>query len=264
MKITIFTSNQPRHISLITDLARIAERVYAVQECTTVFPGQVADFYDKTEIMQEYFAHVIRAERTVFGTPQFLPENVHSLSLKMGDLNKFSRSELRDALKSDVYVVFGASYIKGELCDFLVRGRALNIHMGLSPWYRGSSCNFWALYDKRPDFVGATIHLLSSGLDSGPMLFHALPSAQEIDAFVLGMLAVKAAHTGLVQGISSGWVFETQAVTQDKTRQIRYSRYSDFTDEVAKDYLENRPSPAEVRKSLEARDIDRFLDPAIH
>ena len=44
MKITIFTSNQPRHISLINKLSFICDEVYAIQECNTVVPGQVQDF----------------------------------------------------------------------------------------------------------------------------------------------------------------------------------------------------------------------------
>ena len=52
MKITVFTSNQPRHLSLIKDLSIIADEVYAIQECNTVFPGEVKDFFDNSEIMQ--------------------------------------------------------------------------------------------------------------------------------------------------------------------------------------------------------------------
>ena len=46
--------------------------------------------------------------------------------------------------------------------------------MGVSPYYRGNDCNFWALYDDNPHLVGATIHMLTKGLDSGPMLYHAM------------------------------------------------------------------------------------------
>ena len=60
------------------------------------------------------------------------------------------------------------------MIDFLIKD-AINIHMGISPYYRGSSCNFWAIYDGNPSYVGATIHLLSKGLDSGDILFHCLP-----------------------------------------------------------------------------------------
>ena len=75
MKITIFTSNQPRHISLIKSLASIADEVFAVQECNTVFPGQVEDFFKKSDVMQKYFANVMNAEKEVFGLPCFLPQS---------------------------------------------------------------------------------------------------------------------------------------------------------------------------------------------
>jgi methionyl-tRNA formyltransferase len=107
---------------------------------------------------------------------------------------------LADALRSDIYIVFGASFIKEPLIDFLIVNRAINIHMGISPYYRGSSCNFWAIYDGNPDLVGATVHLLSRNLDSGPMLFHALPKPAPIDPFLLGFRAVQAAHRALIEG----------------------------------------------------------------
>ena len=175
MKVTIFSSNQPRHLNIAKEFSKICDSVFLVSEVNTVFPGQVNDFYKKSEIMQTYFQNVIQSERNIFGDISFMPHNVRNLSIKSGDLNKLSRKQLSDALQSDVYVVFGASYIKGWLIDFLIEHRAINIHMGLSPYYRGSSCNFWALFDNNPSYVGATIHLLSKGLDSGDMLFPLCP-----------------------------------------------------------------------------------------
>ncbi|QDT41821.1 Methionyl-tRNA formyltransferase [Gimesia alba] len=261
MKITVFTSNQPRHLSLIESLASIAEEVYAIQECNTIFPGQVADFFRRSDVMQEYFSHVLDAEKTIFGRPRFSPLNVKSLSMKLGDLNRLELETLKPALESDYYIIFGSSFIKGELCDFLVSQRALNIHMGVSPYYRGSSCNFWAVQEGNPDYVGATIHLLSKGLDSGPMLFHALPKPQEIAPFLLGMQAVKVAHEGLLSHLKSGTIFDFAPITQDKALELKYTRNSDFTDEVAAHYLKTAPTPAEVQQSLEARDLTRFLHP---
>ena len=261
MKITVFTSNQPRHLSLIESLSSIADDVYAIQECNTIFPGQVADFFRRSEVMQEYFSHVIDAEKTIFGEPRFSPSKVKSLSIKLGDLNRLNLETLKPALESDYYIVFGSSFIKEDLCDFLVKHKALNIHMGVSPYYRGSSCNFWALKDGNPDFVGATIHMLSKGLDSGPMLFHALPKPQETEAFRLGMCAVKAAHEGLVSHLKSGTIFDFAPVTQDKTLELKYTRNSDFSDEVAAHYLKTAPTPAEISESLHSRDLTKFLHP---
>ena len=257
MTITVFTSNQPRHLALIESLASIAETVYAVQECNTVLPGQVDDFYRKSPVMQDYFGRVIAAEREVFGEPRFLPANVWAMAIKMGDLSRLDLATLGPALQAERLAVFGASYIKGPLCEHLVARGALNIHMGVSPYYRGSSTNFWAMYDRRPDLVGATIHLLSRGLDSGPMLFHALPEAAAVDPFVHGMRAVRAAHAGLVEYLKSGKSLEP--MMQDKSKELRYTRNADFTDDVAAEYLSRLPTPGQMRAALERRDSKQFL-----
>ena len=119
MKITVFTSNQPRHINLIRKLSDFSTEVYAIQECNTVFPGQVKDFFNNSPIMRKYFERVMQSEKNIFNDIDFLPSNVHQLALKSGDLNKLSLGVLKSALESDIYVVFGSSFIKGDLMDFL-------------------------------------------------------------------------------------------------------------------------------------------------
>ena len=239
MRLTVFTSNQPRHIHLVDKLADVVDRVYCVQECNTIFPGQVADFFRKSAVMRAYFEEVVGAEKKIFGVPHFSKPNVQTLSLKSGDLNLVNPEMLGDALSSDIYVVFGASFIKGWLIDFLVENRATNIHMGLSPYYRGSSCNFWAMYDQKPECVGATIHKLSKGLDSGDILFHCLPSPLLGESgFLFTMRAVEVAHKALVSSIANNTLFEIEPVSQNKSLEIRYTRNTDFTDAVAKEFLE--------------------------
>ena len=241
MKITLFSSNQPRHLNLARDLSSIADTVYFVNEVNTVFTGKIDDFYKKSETMQEYFQHVIDAERKVFGEIGFLPSNAKTLSMKSGDLNLASKAQLADALESDVYIVFGASYIKGWLIDFLVDRGALNIHLGISPYYRGASCNFWALYDGNPSYVGATIHMLSKGLDSGDMLFHCVPKLFKDDSpFDFTMRSVAVAHKGLVEAVNSGKIFSMPRVKQGKTLEVRYTKNADFTDLVAREFLDRK------------------------
>ena len=258
MRIAIYTSNQPPHLALIERLASVADEVYAVLECNTVFPGRIDDFFRKSPVMQEYFGYVQAAERKVFGQVRPLPGNVHAMPIRMGDLNRVSMSHCEPFLACDRQVVFGASYIKGPLCAALVEREALNIHMGVSPYYRGSSTNFWALYDGRADLVGATIHRLTTGLDSGPILFHALPAVQDWDGFELGMRAVEAAHEGLVESIQNGMIDHYQAIPQDRTQQQRYTRNADFTDEIASSYLETRPSRTEILETLQRRNLTNY------
>jgi hypothetical protein len=250
MKITIFTSNQSRHVALINRLATISDKTFAVIECNTVFPGRVEDFYKKSKLMSRYFESVQLAEKRCFGDLSFTASSVSSLILKSGDLNLLTPETLGEALDSDIYIVFGASYIKGWLVDYLIARRAINIHMGLSPYYRGSSCNFWALYDNKPEYVGSTIHLLSKGLDNGPILYHALPQLNEATPFEFTMNSVIAAQISLVDRIANGELFQTEPLVQNLVDQIRYSRNSEFTDDVVASYFARNISNRNIQERL--------------
>jgi len=247
MKITVFTSNQPRHINLVNLISEFAEETYAVLESNTLFPGLIQDFYNSSSTMQEYMIRVRNAEADLFGKSRFVSSRAKTLVMKSGDLNYLTQEHLKEALQSDIYVVFGSSFIKGWLIDFLIEKSALNIHMGLSPYYRGSSCNFWAMYDLLPNYVGATIHYLSKGLDSGPMIFHSVPEFENEDPFAFTMKAVKKAQEDLVYFIKNLKQFDTTPVDQNRELQLRYTRNSDFTDEVAREFLDRKLS----RRDLE-------------
>jgi hypothetical protein len=113
MKITLFTSNQPRHLALVAKIAEIASEVFVVLECRTNFPGILLDWAPKSPVMEKYFSYVLKAEENIFGPIQFLPPNVNVLALRSGDLNYVDISTFSSAFDSDHYIVFGSSYMKG-------------------------------------------------------------------------------------------------------------------------------------------------------
>jgi len=238
MKITLFTSNQNRHNYLINLLSEICDELYVVQECGTIFPGIIPGHYPASESMKKYFQNVIDAQKLLFGNSYVNEKNknIKLLPLHMGDLNKYSVNLLKAFLKSDFYVVFGSSYIKGELVDFLVENKAINIHMGVSPYYRGTDCNFWALYDDNPNLVGATIHMLSKGLDSGPILYHAMSNLKS-NPFEYTMSAVKSAFHSLTERIKDKSIFKIKSEIQNDSNEIRYSKKEEFTDEIVNNFL---------------------------
>lgn len=261
--ITVFTSNQPRHLSLVFELSKVYEKVFAIIECNTVKPGEVKDFFDKSDIMKTYFSHVMKAEKEIFGEINFLPQNVSPLILKMGDLNKIDIRILKPSLNSEAFVVFGSSFIKGDLIDILVKKKCLNIHMGVSPFYRGSSCNFWALYNEDYQYVGATVHLLSKGLDSGNMLFHCLPSFDP-NPFNYSMKSVKSAHIGLINRLKDKTIFKLNSLVQNKELEVSYTKNSNFNDEVALKFLNNKINLNTFENKVKNRNLLEFLNPIIH
>ena len=154
-------------------------------------------------------------------------------------------SFLSDFLDSDVYIVFGSSYIKGELVDFLVKKNTLNIHAGLSPYYRGTDCNFWALYDDNPHLVGATIHLLSTGLDNGPILYHAM-SNLKTNPFEYTMSTIKSAFYSITERIKDGSIFKIKPTLQEKNKEIRYSRKEEFNSIILNKYFKKKINLNEI------------------
>lgn len=258
MNVTLFTSNQPRHVALVERLMAVAESLSVVLEADVGFDRETGD-----DPLGRYFRRVQNAEESLFGGHRFLSGDVRQLAIAYGEASRLEPSALGDALNADVILVFGASFIRGALAEALVERRAVNIHMGISPFYRGTATNFWALYDGLPDYVGATIHLLGRGLDSGPMLLHAFPPAEPTDPFLLGMQAVDAAFEAVVERLRSDRLLGLEPAEQDRRKERRYARAADFTAEVAAEYMTRLPSPDDVGDALRARDESLFLRPYV-
>ena len=147
--------------------------------------------------------------------------------------------------------MFGSSYIKGDLINFLIKKKTINIHMGVSPYYRGTDCNFWALYDNNPHLAGATIHMLSKGLDSGSILYHAMSNIKK-NPFEYTMSTVKAAFHSIFERIKDKSIFEISSVMQNKENEIRYSKKIDFNEKIVNNYFNKEIN-------LESKSFDNSL-----
>jgi hypothetical protein len=251
-------------LALAARLREQASSLVVVHEVATHFPGSSKGALPESSVIAGYFERVRAAERQVFGPVSFAAADYRQLLLSYGDLSKVDTDDLAEALDADLLIVFGASYIRQPLIDLLVERRCINIHLGVSPYYRGAATNFWAIYDRRPDLVGATMHLLSRGLDAGPILFHALPPAEPTDPFVLGMRAAKSAFDAVLERlVTGGGLDHFDPVEQDRGLELRYARNADFTPEVATEYLARVPTAEEVGAALAARDLTKFVRPYV-
>ena len=199
MSVTVFTRDSARHFALVNKLATVTNSVYAVVESSP--PSVTAP--PKSPVMTEYFSRVQQAEDHIFGTGTTLDSRVKTQLIVAGQLNQLTQQQLATALESDLVIVFGSSYIKGWLADALIAKNAVNLHMGISPQYRGSACNFWALFDNNPHLVGATIHRLAKSLDSGSVIQHVRPEFTGQKLFHFSMQAVAAGHDALAALIAN-------------------------------------------------------------
>ena len=80
----------------------------------------------------------------------------------------------------DVVLIFGSDLIKEPLLSMLPR-HTLNLHLGLSPRYRGAATLFWPFYFMEPTYAGSTFHYIVSEPDAGDIIHQVIPTLQRGD-----------------------------------------------------------------------------------
>ena len=68
----------------------------------------------------------------------------------------------------------------------------INLHGGLSPYYKGSATLFWPFYFQQPELAGITYHIIDSKIDHGSIIQHFRPSINLNDTLHdIGCRAIK-------------------------------------------------------------------------
>ncbi|MBE9528970.1 MAG: formyl transferase, partial [Proteobacteria bacterium] len=80
---------------------------------------------------------------------------------------------IRD-FKPDIIAVCGASILKDPMISIPAQG-ILNLHGGLAQKYRGVWTTMWAIYNKEPEYVGATVHHINKNIDEGDIVYQGRP-----------------------------------------------------------------------------------------
>ena len=187
MRVGILTADQTRH-RFFVNAVHAAFPVAAVgYEQTGYSPADSARQDELTrsqrEVVSRHFAERDQQENIFFGhDAEFLADSAAHRVLQVipGELNSPQTFECLESADLDVLVVYGTNLIRSPLLEKYA-GRMINMHLGLSPYYRGTATNFFPLLNDEPEYVGATIHLIDRGIDSGPIIHHARPKIETDD-----------------------------------------------------------------------------------
>lgn len=96
------------------------------------------------------------------------------------DINNEVYVEKLRRLSPDVVAVCGASILRKPILDVAPMG-TINLHGGLAQWYRGVWTTLWAVYNEEPQYVGATVHYVSGGIDDGNIIHQGRPEIEAED-----------------------------------------------------------------------------------
>lgn len=145
------------------------------------------------------------------GAPATMPGN-DRVRIVSGHNAKDCEEFIR-AAQPKVIVVYGTMLIRDHIAE-LASSCTLNMHTGLSPYYRGDSTLFWPIYYNQIDKLGVTVHELVSEVDGGGIVY-------------TGKVDYDAGDTEthiFAKGVTTGADLYLQAVTDALDGNIKFHR----------------------------------------
>jgi methionyl-tRNA formyltransferase len=244
----VLTGNLRRHTHVANTLARRLDVAYVWQEQKTFDPLSYAGSDEDAAIIRRHFEARDASEESYFADD--VDVAAPSRQVRPGGCNDADEIERMRRLQPDIVLVFGTGLLKQAVIDSFP-DRIVNIHLGLSPYYRGAGTNFWPLVNDEPEYCGATIHFLDPGVDTGPIIAHVRPELRTSDgphdignktivaaAAALADAAV-AVHAGRVRGVEQrgdGRVYKRSHFSADAVRRL----YANFEAGMIERYLRNK------------------------
>lgn len=242
MRVALVTGSHGRHQYIATEIQKISSESMIIIEDTPL-------------VESPHFLKRQRYERQIL-TISETAQSALSASATTAAQNQINSDdrlvEKLNAFNPSFIFFYGCSIIKKPLITRL-NGILINIHLGLSPYYRGAGTNFWPLYNGFPEFVGVTYHALTEKVDNGYIFLQrrALPdSANNVHQY--GLNLIKKIPSDLRLILENRDYIVNQEHEFKFLDQPRYIyRKKDFSDEhaeyvderfldIIKDYIENK------------------------
>jgi len=181
MKYLIIGGDHPRHLHYLNSIVNNATVVGAILEKRESFIPEPPEGLEKKdhENFIRHFENREKYELEFFGKEKKLPEcPIHYVieeTLSNEESVKFIKK-----LKPDVVFIFGTGMIREPLYSSLPKLK-INLHLGISPRYRGSATLFWPFYFLEPNWAGSTFHLITDEPDAGDIIHQSLPVLEKGD-----------------------------------------------------------------------------------
>jgi len=181
MSLIIVTGDGPEH-RYVTNAILARHEVAAILVCDpparrswkAVLRKSPLRFLDKTarqaflraigdaDARAESLRRVLGGESHAFARPDLVE---HVGRPKAGRLAERVRE-----IGPEIIAIYGTGIVPDDVLA-LAGEISLNMHTGLSPWYRGTACAFWPLVEGEPERIGATVHECTSAVDGGRIFF---------------------------------------------------------------------------------------------
>lgn len=128
-------------------------------------------------------------------------------TIRVASVNDEACLQALQQLQPDIVIVNGTRIISKKILA-CCKAVFINMHVGITPYYRGSHGGYWALYNKDAANFGTTIHIVDPGVDTGGVISQAYAVPDKSDNFTtypilqvaIGIEALQKVLPGILSG----------------------------------------------------------------
>ena len=172
-EILILMGDHPRHHFLAKPLfEKYHDNIHVVKmKREGLLPSNRLQHSNKrlVDLYERHFSERFEIEAEYFGSVEQMRKEEKSLKInhiKPNELNTDVVEKIINNLKPEFLISIGIHVLRKNIIDILPKNN-MNVHLGLSPRYRGDATLFWPTYNLEPWNCGTTFHKLAELVDGG-------------------------------------------------------------------------------------------------
>jgi|GEM_PF-550441 len=176
-KIIIITGNELRHIFFRKFLSSFDTLIVLATYCEAENIPLIETISNDADVTLRNKHLTLRAQTEKDFFEPFcdrIIDNSNPVFIKKNEINSDTMVAVICNLNPDLIISYGCSIIKEPLIAAF-KNKFINIHLGLSPYYRGSGTNYWPFVNNEIQYVGVTFMLIDAGIDTGEIIHQIHP-----------------------------------------------------------------------------------------
>jgi len=220
-----------RRLGLLSNIRRLYRKYTLLQGASRLHMALMTRVWRDESIGRESMIAAYGPENCL----QFArPDRLHHVR----GINSPDGLQTVSSLQPDVLLVYGTVVVGSKIIS-LARIVALNMHTGISPYYRGADCAFWPIYNRELHMVGATVHECTKNIDGGKIFgttrAQLFPDDDVFSVFARSVIAgadlylrivrelIAGRLTGVQQDLSLGKEYRALMRNVRAERKVRYA-----------------------------------------
>lgn len=234
-KVVLLTGSELRH-DFFRKFISIHDDIVVLASFCESTKGNLGDVVNKdkqpNELRKIHLSTRQKIERDFFEVfCNSVQDKSNPIFIEKGEINSDEQFNKIVQLNPDIIISYGCSLIKSKLINAF-KGKFINIHLGLSPYYLGSGTNFWPFVNNELQFIGTTFMHIDEGIDTGEIIHQLRANVYFNDSIhQIGNRLIKDSFIECVKLIRGFNKLKSMNKIEINSEDVRYYRKIDFTEE---------------------------------